>query len=80
LRVVAASARGPSLDDYAPELRARPWRCEPAPLSIDEESRKLTAVCAYCSQVRAFGGEPAVRAFMRRGHCAVGGEPVWRAD
>lgn len=77
LALVAASARGPKLDDYLPEVARLAWTCTPAPLSDTDEERKLSAVAEYESQVRAFGGLPRVRAFMRRGHRALGGEPLW---
>jgi len=77
LRVVALSARGPGLDDYLPEVARLDWTCAPAALDGGDEARKLAAVAEYGSQVHAFGGVDRVRAFMRRGHRALGGEPVW---
>jgi LmbE family N-acetylglucosaminyl deacetylase len=77
LRLVAFSAKGPRLDDYLPEAARLEWTCVPQALDVTDEERKLSAVAEYTSQVRAFGGLPRVRAFMRRGHRALGGEPVW---
>ncbi|HEY1556892.1 MAG TPA: PIG-L family deacetylase [Kofleriaceae bacterium] len=78
LQLVAVSARGPGIDDYLPEAATLEWSCAPAALAAADEDRKLAAVAEYRSQVKAFGGEPRVRAFMRRGHRALGGEPLWR--
>jgi len=77
LALVAANARGPRIDEYLPEVARMDWSCAPAALSPADEDRKLAAVAEYQSQVRAFGGEPRVRAFMKRGHKALGGEPLW---
>ena len=77
LQLVAMSARGPGIDDYLPEAATLDWSCVPAPLADADEDSKLAAVCEYRSQVEAFGGESRVRAFMRRGHRAFAGEPVW---
>lgn len=77
LALVAANARGPKIEDYLPEVARMDWVCTPAELTDADEERKLTAVAEYESQVRAFGGLPRVRAFMHRGHRALGGEPLW---
>jgi LmbE family N-acetylglucosaminyl deacetylase len=77
LQLVALSARGPSLDDYLPEAARLDWQCSVHPVGERDEDRKLAAVAEYTSQVEAFGGLDRVRAFMRRGHRALGGEPVW---
>lgn len=77
LQLVAVSARGPKLDDYLPEVARLEWTCTPAPVAPPDEDRKLAAVAEYGSQVKAFGGVDRVRAFMRRGHKALGGEPLW---
>lgn len=79
LRVVAASARGPVIDEYLPEVTRLNWRCTPQALAPSEEAKKLAAVSEYTSQVRAFGGEARVRAFMSRGHAMLGGELIWTA-
>lgn len=78
LRVVAHAARGPGLDAYAPALRELDWRCEPAAVDGFEDA-KLAAIADYRSQVAAFGGLARLSAFVRRGHAATGGEPIWRA-
>lgn len=77
LRVVALSARGPNVEDYVPEAAKLEWTCHPAAISDEEEGKKLAAIAEYGSQVKAFGGIASVRAFMRRGHRALGGEPIW---
>jgi len=77
LQLVAVSARGPDIDDYLPEVARLDWTCTPVALDAADEERKLGAVAEYSSQVKAFGGVDSVRAFMRRGHRALGGEPVW---
>jgi len=77
LALVAANARGPKLEDYLPELARMEWTCAAAELAPAHEEQKLSAVAEYESQVRAFGGLPRVRAFMKRGHKALGGEPLW---
>jgi LmbE family N-acetylglucosaminyl deacetylase len=77
LALVAANARGPKIEEYLPEVERMDWTCTAAALSEADEDRKLAAVAEYQSQVRAFGGLPRVQAFMRRGHKALGGEPVW---
>ena len=77
LQLVAISARGPGIDDYLPEAARLDWTCQPAHVAAPDEERKLAAVAEYGSQVKAFGGLDRVRAFMRRGHKALGGEPLW---
>jgi LmbE family N-acetylglucosaminyl deacetylase len=77
LQLVAMSARGPGLDDYLPEVSRLDWACTPAAVAAADEDRKLAAVCEYASQVKAFGGADRVRAFVRRGHRALGGERLW---
>jgi LmbE family N-acetylglucosaminyl deacetylase len=77
LALVAASARGPTLEEYMPEVTRLDWVCSPSAISEGDEERKLEAVAEYQSQVRAFGGLSRVRAFMSRGHRALGGEPLW---
>jgi LmbE family N-acetylglucosaminyl deacetylase len=77
LRLVSISARGPGVDAYVPEVAELAWTCTPAPVDDTDEHRKLAAVAEYRSQVKAFGGVDRVRAFMRRGHRILGGEPVW---
>jgi LmbE family N-acetylglucosaminyl deacetylase len=78
LQLVAISARGPGIDDYLPEVARLDWKCLPEALAPSDEDRKLAAVAEYGSQVKAFGGLDRVRAFMRRGHKALGGELLWR--
>ena len=78
LRLVAHAAHGPGLDTYAPALRALDWRCEPAAVDGFEDA-KLAAIAEYRSQVATFGGMDRLAAFVRRGHAATGGEPIWRA-
>lgn len=78
LRVVAHAARGPGVDTYAPALRGLDWRCEPAAVDGFEDA-KLAAIAEYRSQVATFGGMDRLAAFVRRGHAATGGEPIWRA-
>jgi hypothetical protein len=77
LRVVALVARGPKIEDYLPEVDRLDWTCEPRAVSAADEERKLEAIAQYGSQVRAFGGIERVRAFVRRGHEMLGGEPIW---
>jgi hypothetical protein len=77
LRVIAAMAKGPGLDDYVPEAAAMTWTCTPAAVSDADEARKLAACVEYGTQMKAFGGAGRVRAFMHRGHRALGGEPIW---
>ncbi|MGE5181422.1 MAG: PIG-L deacetylase family protein [Acidobacteriota bacterium] len=77
LALVAASAKGPRLDDYLPEAARLAWTCTPQAVAPSEEEHKLAAIAEYHSQVRAFGGMPRVRAFVKRGHRALGGEPIW---
>ncbi|MBZ0237917.1 MAG: hypothetical protein K8M05_36725 [Deltaproteobacteria bacterium] len=62
----------------APALRALDWRCEPAAVDGFEDA-KLAAIAEYRSQVATFGGMDRLAAFVRRGHAATGGEPIWRA-
>jgi LmbE family N-acetylglucosaminyl deacetylase len=77
LRLVALAARGPKLEDYLPEAARLDWRCTPHPVAPADEDKKLAAIAEYTSQVRAFGGIDRVRAFVRRGHGVLGGEPIW---
>jgi LmbE family N-acetylglucosaminyl deacetylase len=77
LRLVAFAAKGPKLDDYLPEADRLDWTCRPHAVARAEEERKLAAIAEYVSQVRAFGGMDRVRAFVRRGHAMLGGEPIW---
>ena len=77
LALVAASAKGPRLDDYLPEAARLDWTCTPQVVAPSEETQKLAAIAEYHSQVRAFGGIERVRAFVTRGHKALGGEPIW---
>ncbi len=77
LRLVALAARGPRIEDYLPEADRLDWRCTPHAVSTADEDRKLAAIAEYGSQVRAFGGIERVRAFVRRGHAMLGGEPIW---
>jgi LmbE family N-acetylglucosaminyl deacetylase len=78
LRYCAHSVEGPGLDTYVPALKSLDWRCEPAPVSGFEDA-KLAAVAEYGSQVEEFGGMRRLGPFMRRGHAATGGEPIWHA-
>jgi LmbE family N-acetylglucosaminyl deacetylase len=77
LQLVSLSARGPGLDDYLPEAGRLDWTCTPVAIDAVDEERKLAAVAEYSSQVNVFGGMDRVRSFMRRGHRALGGEPLW---
>ncbi|NVB82941.1 MAG: PIG-L family deacetylase [Kofleriaceae bacterium] len=77
LRMVAHASKGPRIENYLPEADRLDWRCVPAPVAPVDEERKLAAIEQYGSQVRAFGGMARVRAFVRRGHAALGGEPIW---
>jgi LmbE family N-acetylglucosaminyl deacetylase len=77
LRLVALWGRGPAIEDYLPEAARLDWTCRPQPIAAADEDRKLAAVACYGSQVQAFGGEARVRAFLKRGHRAVGGEALW---
>jgi hypothetical protein len=77
LRMVALASKGPRIEDYLPEADRLDWRCAPEPVARVDEDRKLAAIEQYGSQVRAFGGISRVRAFVRRGHAALGGEPIW---
>jgi LmbE family N-acetylglucosaminyl deacetylase len=77
LRMVAFVAAGPKLEDYLPEADRLDWTCAPRAVSTADEERKLEAIAQYGSQVRAFGGMDRVRAFVRRAHRALGGEPLW---
>lgn len=78
LRVIALLARGPRLEEYVPDMAELEWTCEPAPMIVAEEERKLAAVAEYGSQVKTLGGIERVRRFLRRGHRVLGGEPVWK--
>jgi LmbE family N-acetylglucosaminyl deacetylase len=73
------AARGPHLQDYVPDIERLHWSCAPAPVEQGHEQRKLAAVAEYRSQIAAFGGIKGVRAFLRRGHELLGGEPLWHA-
>lgn len=77
LRLVSMSARGPRIEDYLPEAAQLAWTCAPSALAEVDETRKLAAVAEYGLQVTAFGGLERVRAFMRRAHRMLGGEPIW---
>jgi hypothetical protein len=77
LRLVALAARGPRIEDYLPEAARLEWTCASHAVAAGDEQRKLTAIAEYGSQVRAFGGIERVRAFVRRGHAMLGGEPIW---
>jgi LmbE family N-acetylglucosaminyl deacetylase len=77
LGLVAAAARGPRIDDYLPEAARLDWLCAPRVPEVVDEEAKLEAIAQYGSQVRAFGGMDRVRAFVRRAHAALGGEPIW---
>lgn len=77
LRLIAFAARGPGLDDYVPEAAALTWTCTPVAVTADEEAQKLAACVEYGTQMKAFGGADKVRAFMKRGHQVLGGEPIW---
>jgi LmbE family N-acetylglucosaminyl deacetylase len=77
LRMVAFVAKGPTIDQYLPEADRLDWRCTPHAVATPDEERKLAAIAQYGSQVRAFGGMDRVRAFVRRGHKMLGGEPLW---
>ena len=77
LRVVAFVAKGPRIEDYLPEAERLAWTCTPHAVTDADEERKLAAIAEYTSQVRAFGGIDRVRAFVRRGHRMLGGEPIW---
>jgi LmbE family N-acetylglucosaminyl deacetylase len=77
LRLVALVARGPKLEQYLPEAERLDWTCTPHEVAAAHEERKLAAIAEYVSQVRAFGGMDRVRAFVRRGHKMLGGEPIW---
>lgn len=77
LRLVAFAAKGPTIEQYLPEADRLDWTCAPRALSSADEERKVAAIAEYTSQVRAFGGIDRVRAFVRRGHRMLGGEPIW---
>ncbi len=77
LRLVALAARGPTIDEYLPEAARLDWTCTPQAIAPADEERKLAAIAEYASQVRAFGGMARVRAFVRRAHRVLGGEPIW---
>jgi LmbE family N-acetylglucosaminyl deacetylase len=77
LRLVAFVAKGPKLEDYLPEAERLDWTCTARTVGAADEDRKLAAIAEYVSQVRAFGGMDRVRAFVRRGHKMLGGEPIW---
>jgi hypothetical protein len=77
LRLVAFVAKGPKLEEYLPEAGRLDWTCAPGAVAVSDEDRKLAAIAEYGSQVRAFGGMDRVRAFVRRGHKMLGGEPIW---
>jgi LmbE family N-acetylglucosaminyl deacetylase len=77
LRLVAFAAKGPTIEQYLPEADRLEWSCTPRGLTAADEERKLAAIAEYTSQVRAFGGIDRVRAFVRRGHKMLGGEPIW---
>jgi hypothetical protein len=77
LRLVALAAGGPKIEDYLPEADRLEWHCVPEPVASHDEDKKLAAIAQYGSQVRAFGGMERVRAFVRRAHATLGGEPIW---
>jgi len=77
LRLVALVARGPKIEDYLPEADRLDWQCTAHDVATADEERKLAAIAQYTSQVRAFGGIERVRAFVKRGHKMLGGEPIW---
>jgi len=78
LWLMAATARGPRLDGYAPQVRALDWRPERHPVAGTEQ-RKLDAVTAYRSRVPRLGGRRGLVRALRRSHRVRGGELVWRA-
>ena len=80
LFAAAMCARGPQVEDYVPEVTQLPWSCTDVPVAPEEERRKLAAAAEYTSQVKAFGGERVVSAFMRQAHVALNGEPIWRVQ
>jgi LmbE family N-acetylglucosaminyl deacetylase len=77
LRMVSLVAKGPKLEDYLPEADRLDWTCTPQGVAAGDEDNKLAAIAEYTLQVRAFGGIDRVRAFVRRGHKMLGGEPIW---
>lgn len=77
LRLVALVAKGPTIEEYLPEADRLEWTCTAHAVATADEERKLAAIAEYTSQVRAFGGMERVRAFVRRAHVALGGEPIW---
>lgn len=77
LTLIGLSARGPRVEDYLPQITRLNWTGESVSLSATDEERKLTAVAAYDSQVKAFGGIRRVRPFLRRGHRMLDGELIW---
>jgi LmbE family N-acetylglucosaminyl deacetylase len=78
LFVAAMCSRGPQLEDYVRDVTRLPWSYTDAPVHPDDERRKLTALAEYTTQVKSFGGMPAVSAFMRQVHVALNGEPIWQ--
>ncbi|HEY6798827.1 MAG TPA: PIG-L family deacetylase [Kineosporiaceae bacterium] len=79
LWLMAAALPGPRLDRYLPVTGTLRWACEPVPVD-GFESRKLTAVAAYASQLPRLGGRRRLEAALRRAHRSRGGELVWRAQ
>jgi len=77
LVTMAAVRRGPPVQSYLPPAaRALEWHHETVALG-GHETRKLTAVCEYDSQVRTMGGRRALAEAVRRYHWFWGGaEPL----
>jgi LmbE family N-acetylglucosaminyl deacetylase len=73
------SARGPGIEAYLPAASSLAWCCSAEPVGTFERL-KLDALAEYRSQVEPIGGMKRLTPFIRRGHAALGGEPVWRAS
>lgn len=75
----AVASKGPRIEAYAPELKRLQWSSTVLPITPEDESRKIEAVLCYTSQVKLFGGDRPLRAFLHRYHEVVHGEPIWQA-
>jgi LmbE family N-acetylglucosaminyl deacetylase len=78
LGTIAASRRGPPIEDYlADHWRTGAWTCTPSPIAAYEQS-KLAAIACYGSQTRAFGGIDGLSRALRAYHAWWGrAEPLY---
>ncbi|MCU1645024.1 MAG: hypothetical protein JWN03_5299 [Nocardia sp.] len=59
-------------------IEAAQWSMSALPLTTRHETAKLQALSEYHTQTSALGGEPQLRALLKRAHARHGGELVWR--